>query len=227
MVRDPVILAMLAAPLLAATVLGRVVPHIASIVGDGAFQEAFNLRYVNNIRSFALLPGVVVYGVIGSFLILDEKDGGVIPFLRTLPGRPGWYILRRGWMLLLIYLAILGPTVLAGNLFHATPFRFVLSLLVDTAVLPVVYLAVAIIAENKVQGLAATKVINVLSLPPLLLIGIPDRWAWAVGVFPSGWGSLIRLHAATTGQALLAAAVGVVYAGTITLLLYRRISDTG
>ena len=48
-----------------------------------------------------------------------------------------------------------------------------------------------------------------------------------VGVFPSGWGSLIRLHAATTGQALVAAAIGVVYAGTITLLLYRRISDTG
>jgi fluoroquinolone transport system permease protein len=227
MVRDPVILAMFAAPLLAAGVLGRVVPHVATLFGDGAFREAFATRYIDHIRSFALLPGIVVYGVIGSFLILDEKDGGVTPFLRTVPGRPGWYILRRGWMLLLVHLAVLGPTVFAGNLFHATPFRFVLSLLVDAAVLPVVYLAVAIIAENKVQGLAITKVINLLSLPPLLMLVIPPGWAWAVGIFPSGWGSLIRLHAATAGQALLAAAAGIVYAGTITLLLYRRISDTG
>jgi fluoroquinolone transport system permease protein len=227
MVRDPVILAMFAAPLLAGIVLGRVIPHVVSLVAGAAFQETFAARYMDTIRSFALLPGVVVYGVIGAFLILDEKDGGVIPFLRTVPGRRGWYILRRGWLLLLVYLAILGPVVLAGNLFHATPFRFVLSLFVDAAVLPVVYLAVAIIAENKVQGLAATKVINLLSLPPILLLAIPEGWAWVVGIFPSGWGTLIRLHVSTSGQALAAAAAGVVYAGTITLLLYRRLSDAG
>ncbi|MDA3948362.1 MAG: hypothetical protein PF508_03965, partial [Spirochaeta sp.] len=224
MVRDPVILAMFFAPILAAVMLGRVIPHAVMALGDASVFRTLAGEHLDNLRSFALLPGVVIYGVVGAFLILDEKDGGVIPFLRTVPGRPGWYILRRGAMLLAIHLVMVAPAVAAGNLFHATSFRFVLSILVDAAILPIVYLAVSVIAENKVQGLAAAKVINLLTLPPLLLMAIPGKWAWTVGVFPSAWGSLIRLHASTPGEALVAAAVGVVYAGGVTVLLYRRVA---
>jgi hypothetical protein len=223
MVRDPVILAMFCAPILAAVMLGRVIPQAVDALGGESVLRPLAGEFLDNLRSFALLPGVVIYGVVGAFLILDEKDGGVIPFLKTVPGKPGWYILRRGTMLLAVHLVMIGPVVAAGNLFHATPFRFVLSVLVDVSILPIVYLSIAVIAENKVQGLAAAKVINLLTLPPLLLIAIPDRWAWIVGVFPSGWGSLIRLHASTPEQALVAAAAGVVYAGGITVLLYRRV----
>jgi hypothetical protein len=126
-------------------------------------------------------------------------------------------------MLLAIHLVMVAPVVAAGNLFHATAFPFVLSVLVDATILPIVYLTIAVIAENKVQGLAAAKVINLLTLPPLLLMAVPERWAWAVGVFPSAWGSLIRLHASTSGEAFAAAAAGVVYAGGITALLHRRV----
>jgi fluoroquinolone transport system permease protein len=226
MLRDPVVALMLAAPLLAAVVLGRIIPLAVTTLGGDSVLPALAGRFLDNVRSFALLLGVVMYGVVGAFLILDEKDGGVIPFLKTVPGRPGWYILRRGRMLLLLHLAMVVPTVVAGNLFHGTPFRFVLSVLVDAAILPVVYLAVAIIAENKVQGLAAAKIINLLTLPPLLLMAIPEGWAWAVGVFPSAWGSLIRLHASTPVEVAGAAVVGVVYGGTAAVLLYRRLTGT-
>ncbi len=216
MLRDPVVALMLAAPLLAAAVLGRVIPYAAPALAG----------VQDNIRSFALLLGVAIYGMVGAFLILDEKDGGVIPFLKTVPGKPGWYILRRGRMLLLLHLAIVVPTVMAGNLFHATPLQFLLSVIVDAAMLPVVYLAVAVIAENKVQGLAAAKIINILTLPPLLLIAIPDRWSWVVGVFPSAWGSLIRLHTSSNGRAVGAAVVGLTYGTIVTAVLYRRLTAT-
>ncbi|MFW5800805.1 MAG: hypothetical protein ACOCVC_02125 [Spirochaeta sp.] len=227
MLRDPIAIALLCAPLLASFMLGRVIPWLlspagpAAVVIPAAVGEGV-LRYIDHIRSFALLLSVVMYGMIGAFLMLDEKDGGVLPFLRTLPGRPGWYLLRRGGFLLLMYAVMLPFAVLAGDLYHGAPVAFLASLLLDAVVLPVTFLGISIIAANKVQGLAMAKICNVGILPPLLMIPLSGSWEWTVGIFPTAWGSLLRLQ---NPGAIPAAAVflcGAGYIGLIAVLLYRR-----
>ncbi len=84
------------------------------------------------------------------------------------------------------------PIVFTGKLYVGTPFRFALSLVVDSLVLPGVFLLVAGMAKNKVQGLALAKIVNILTVPPLLMIVVPERWVWVFAVIPSAWGTLIR-----------------------------------
>ncbi|TVR91453.1 MAG: hypothetical protein EA428_05885 [Spirochaetaceae bacterium] len=228
MLRDRVSMIILFAPLLAAAVLGRGLPWLLHGSGSGgaavlpAAVGAAVLPFMDNIRSFALLLGVLMYGMVGAFLILDEKDGGVLPFLRTLPGKPGWFILRRGRLLLLLHAVALLPTVLIGGLYHGDPLRFGLSLVVDAVALPAMFLAMGLLAANKVQGLAMAKILNLCTLPPLLLIALPGSWAWVVGIFPTAWGSLIRLSATGTTQVAIATLIGLVYTGGLVAVLYRK-----
>ncbi|MCA1753794.1 MAG: ABC transporter permease [Spirochaeta sp.] len=228
MLRDRVSMLILAAPLLAEAVLGRGLPwllHESVSGGAAALPAAVGaavLPFMDNIRSFALLLGVLMYGMVGAFLILDEKDGGGLPFLRTLPGKPGWFILRRGRLLLLLHAVALPATVLIGGLYHGGPLRFAVSLVVDAAALPAMFLAMGLLASNKVQGLAMAKVLNICTLPPLLLIALPDSWAWVVGIFPTAWGSLIRLSATGPTQVAVAALIGLVYTGGLVAVLYRK-----
>lgn len=228
MLRDRMTTLILVAPLLAAAVLGRGLPWLLrqGARGSGAVLPAAVgaavLPYMDHVRSFALLLGVLMYGMVGAFLILDEKDGGVLPFLRTLPGKRGWFILRRARLLLFLHAVALLPTVLIGGLYHSGPLRFGLSLVVDAVALPAMFLAMGLLAANKVQGLAMAKVLNICTLPPLLLIALPESWVWVLGIFPTAWGSLIRLSAGSTVEVAIAAAIGLVYTGGLVGALYHK-----
>lgn len=89
-------------------------------------------------------------------------------------------------------------------------------------ILPLVFLTLGTFAHNKVQGLAMAKVLNFLMLPPLLMIALPQRFHWLLGLIPSAWGSLMRLSAEDPLRVGLAAAAGTVYAVGLPALLYRR-----
>ena len=228
LLRDPTNALILLAPLLAALAIGRGIPLLltsepaAALLPDALLQSL--AAFMNNLRSFSLLLGVLMYGMLGGLLALDEKDAEVVPFLRTLPGRPGWFILRRSYLLLGLHLAMLPAVIVAGNLYHPQigTVRFVLSLLVDALSLPIMFLALALLAANKVQGLALAKVLNVFTLPPLLLAALPARFAWLVGVFPTAWGSIMRLAAPGPAGLAPATALGSLYAATLLLVLYRK-----
>ena len=227
LLRDPVHLMVLSGPLLAAVVLGSGVPWILSEGGPGAAfipasAAAAVLQWMDHVRSFVLLLGVLMYGMLGGLLILDEKDAGVVPFLRTSPGPRGWYLLRRCGTLLLIHGIALVAMIFIADLAHAAPVVFILSLLVDAMILPLVFLTLGTFAQNKVQGLAMAKVLNFVVLPPLLMIALPPRFHWLLGVIPTAWGSLMRLSAADPLQVGLAATTGTVYALGLLAVLYRR-----
>jgi hypothetical protein len=227
LVRDPITVIVVVAPLLAAVVLGRGLPWLlgpdtpfpARLSGIDA--EAL-LAWMDNVRSLVVVLTGFMYGMLGAFFILDEKDEGVLPFLHTLPGRPGWFILRRCRTLFVLYLMSIGPVVAAGNLVHGDPVVFAASLIVDALILPVTFLGMGILAKNKVQGLALAKVLNVCTLPPILIGALPGRWAWLAGFFPTAWGSLMRLSAQGSLQVIAAAAGGFVSCGAITWYLFRK-----
>ena len=228
LLRDRITAMVLCAPILAAAVLGRGIPAILSwAAGADALPTAVIAAVTagaNNLRSFSLLLGALMYGMVGGLLYLDEKDEGVLPFLRTLPGRRGWFILRRTALLIAIHTAALPLVILTGNLLHpgVGALRFALSLAADALVIPLMFLAMGLLAANKVQGLALAKVLNILCLSPLLLAAVPDRLSWILAVVPGAWGSVIRLGASAPLQFAGASVLGLASSATLLLLLYRR-----
>lgn len=231
LLRDRITALVLCAPILAAVVLGRGVPALLSWAAGADALPAGVIHAVSagmdNLRSFSLLLGALMYGMVGGLLYLDEKDEGVLPFLQTLPGRRGWHILRRSALLIALYIGALPLVILAGNLLHtghpgASMLRFALSLCADALVIPLMFLTMGLLAANKVQGLALAKVLNVLCLSPLLLAALPPRFTWLMAAVPGGWGSVIRLGALRPLQFAGATVLGLASSTTLLLLLYRR-----
>lgn len=225
LLRDPVSLALLAGPFMMAAVLGRGLPYLlqeALSVHVPQQIAAAILGAMDHVRSFALVVTALMYGMLGAFLFLDEKDEGVLPFLKTLPAGQGWYLLRRCGLLWLLFAVFLVPLIIAGDLLHAALPVFLVSLLIDALMLPLVFLGIGILAANKVQGLAMAKLFNVCCLPPLVIAVIPEPYSWLLGIFPTAWGSLLRLSASGFWQILMTAAAGFVYAGGCVYLLYRK-----
>ncbi len=227
LIRDPVTILLLAAPLLISVVLGRIIPWMAGpespfsavVPASGA---ALVLKGMDVLRSFALLLSPLMYGMIGALLFLDEKDAGVLPFLRTVPGPNGWFIMRRCRMLMMLYFLVMIPSVLLGGLMHGNVLVCIISLAVDALALPMIFLLMGILAQNKVQGLSFAKALNILCLPPVIIALLPGNWVWLAGLFPTGWGSLLRLEATGIGQVFTASAVGFLYSGAIAAYLFRK-----
>lgn len=225
LLRDPVSLALLLASLMMAVALGRGLPYL--LLGPLSPQlpphiAAAVLDAMDPVRSFALVVTALLYGMLGALLFLDEKDEGVLPFLKTLPAAQGWYLLRRCGLLWLLFAAFLLPLVLAADLLHAALPVFLVSLLLDALILPLVFLGIGTIAANKVQGLAMVKLVNLCCLPPLMIAVIPEPYSWLLGIFPTAWGSLLRLSATGFWQILMTAALGLLYASGCVYLLYRK-----
>lgn len=218
LLRDPMMRLIMLAPFPAALLLGRGMPLLLARFGVTAVTEG----HMDAVRSFVIILSALMYGMLGAFLILDEKDEGILPFLKTMPGRPGWYLLRRGLTLLALFAVLLVLLVPAGNLLHGSLPVFLLSLAVDAATVILAFLAMSVLARNKVQGLAIAKVLNISSLPPLFIAVLPGRAGLLAGVFPTAWGSIIRLRAETLPAALLLALPGLLYAAGVIALLYRR-----
>ena len=243
MLRDPVHAAILFAPIAAALVLGRVLPWLfapGGALNAPAATTASIQTAMSAVRSFTIILTVVMYGMLGGLLVLDEKDQNLMPVLRTMPGRRGWYLVRRGMTLAIACAVCLIAVVAAGGNpmpagFHSTELFgspgggfgragvLALSLLVDLASLPIVFLSLSVIATNKVQGLAVAKVLNLISLPPLVMLALAPEARWFLGLFPTAWGSLIRLNSGGNPVLVAGAAfIGLGYAAAITALLWRR-----
>jgi fluoroquinolone transport system permease protein len=232
LLRDPMMRLILVAPLLVALLLGRGLPFLmmtflegdlGSTTGNvGAIIATAVLTGMDAVRSFVILLSAIMYGMVGAFLVLDEKDEGIFPVLRTMPGRPGWYVLRRAAVLIVLYGLLLAILIPVGDLVHGGGIVFAVSMVVDAMLVVLAFLALSILAKNKVQGLAMAKVLNVCSLPPLLLMALPGRPGYLTGLLPSGWGTLMRLRADTPWEAAVLASGGIAYAGVLILLLYRR-----
>ena len=80
-------------------------------------------------------------------------------------------------------------------------------------------LLLPVIARNKVEGLALTKLINIASLAPLVAFA-PSPWRYIAGILPPYWvGELVwPLPASSIGLPVAAALGTVVHLATIALL---------
>ncbi|KPV49382.1 hypothetical protein SE17_32980, partial [Kouleothrix aurantiaca] len=88
---------------------------------------------------------------------------------------------------------------------------------------PLVALALACFAANKVQGLALMKAGSVLLAAPMAAMFVPGAWQYAFGVVPTFWpGPLYRLFQQGSALAWPLFAVALAYQMVLILALVRR-----
>ena len=212
-------------PMLLAAAALSLVPPIALFLGRGAMDPsalaAFGIAELSRylVPLVLLLPAVLIGWVTG-FLLLEERDEGTLLAVDVTPvGKAGFLGYRVGLAALSTFVLVLyaWPFVLADR-----PVTLVLmaGLLVAAST---VGFAVALpaIARNKVEGLAVTKLTNLLLLAPLLA-AIPSPLRFLGGVVPTFWlGELLGLSSVSPTPTWLALLLGLAITTTATAWLFQ------
>ena len=219
--RDPLLRLFLLVPVFMGLGVRVLLPQLAPLAQDwfGVDMAAYYPLWMSMI---ALAVPMIAGGLVG-FLLLDNRDDGVLQALRVTPLSLNGYFLYRS--LAPLGLGVLS-TLLVIPLAGLAPLSFPAALLVALAGAPfgtLTALYLAAFAENKVQGLALLKISGVLLLPPLAAYFLPANWQVLFWLAPSYWPMKVYwLLAAGAGGAPVWALVGFLYQFALCAWLLAR-----
>lgn len=188
--RDPMLAFATAMSLLPALAL-----HFAAGPMDAAALSAFGVASLSHcIVPLALMIPAVLIGWVTGFLLLEDRDEGTLLAIDVTPMGKTGFLAYRVTVTALLSAAI---TLYAWPLI--LPSATLATILSLAAIVAFNAIAAAVIlpaiARNKVEGLALTKLTNLLSVVPLLA-AIPSPWRYVAGIIPSYWvGELAGLSA--------------------------------
>jgi len=220
--RDPLLLYVGLAPLLAAVVGRFVVPFATDLLAPW-FDATPYLPLV--VATFVLLAPYLL-GLVAGLFVLEERDQRVIEALWTTPLTGRGYLAYRG-------VAVMGLSVVYA--FVAVPVLGVMPvplwLLVPVAAVAALWAAVAglllaTVASNTVEGVAVAKLFGVFLLVPLVAIPVvPEPLQFLAGVDPLYWpvkALVVGLADGPVAGVWLSLAAGVAVHGLAIALLVRR-----
>ena len=185
----------------------------------------FLAAYHPMIMMFGALQTAIIFGFFTSFIILDEKDENVMQVIRILPVSTGWFIANR--LLFSALFSALGAFLMIrlGGLADPGMRASVLLALQYGLSAPFIALVIATYAQNKIEGMAFFKGVDLVLLIPMLSFLVPGALKYIFGVIPMFW--TYRLYdAALKGEPVSALFLaGLAAYGLALYLLFRQFNE--
>ncbi|MEN8203523.1 MAG: hypothetical protein ABFS28_13075 [Bacteroidota bacterium] len=217
---DPMLILIMAVPFILWALMQFLVPWITVLVIE---QWDLDLSpYYRQAGTFFLMLIPMMMGMVYGFVLLDERDGGIITAIAVTPtGKTGYLKLRLGIPLVFSMLFILLFVLLldlSGNLnmLQLIP----LSMVISSQAL-VLLLFLGAFADNKVMGLAISKGFGVLLLGPMLDYVLPSPFEWIGAYSPMFWASRALL-ASTDSYFWLYLCIATGFHGLLIWILFRK-----
>lgn len=201
-------------------------PAIEPLIANRFHFDLFPYRLL--VVCFLSMIPSMLFGMIYGFIILDERDEDIIEFISITPlGQDGYLnyklqmpaMLSAGFFLLLIY----GTDLVEINPLHT----ILLSALVAIeAAIGTLFLVA--FSENKVEGLAFSKLMGILyiAVPMVFLWNSP--WHWITAPLPPFWIAKAMIHS-QNGSSLVWLDIGVgfcVHFAALLILIKAFLSRT-
>lgn len=165
-------------------------------------------------------------GLVIGFLLLDQRDDGTLTALQVTPlSLNGYLVYRLTTPMLVSIVMTLAAAPLSGVVDVGV------GMLVATAVsaaplAPIFALLLAVLAQNKVQGFALTKVSGLILIPPLIAYFVTTPWQILLGLFPTFWPAMALWSAQAGDPAFwFYWSAGLVYQLIVLTLLTRRFNQ--
>lgn len=182
-IRERILVLFMILPMFITLLFRWIVPWVSKLV-----MPYFDLiPFYGLIGASLLLITPMMMGTVIGFLLLDERDEGVLMSLIVTPLAKDGYIFYR----------VLFPTVvsflyclLVVSFTHFIRVPFIALLAASfTASLeaPLIALYMAVFATNKVEGLALSKMTGIGILAPIAGYFIASPWKYIVGIIPFFW----------------------------------------
>ena len=135
---------------------------------------------------YAMLERSLTRVLIG-FLLLDERDENTLTALLVTPLPIGAYLAYRITLPLILGFVVTCVTYPLVGLAPISAVDLVVVAGLVSLGAPGAALFLAVFAENKITGLAFTKVLNAIGLIPVLAYFIQSDWQLLAGVLPAYW----------------------------------------
>lgn len=217
---DPMLILSMMVPFILWALMQWLFPILEQVVLD---QWSVDIRpYYRQAGTFFMMLIPMMMGMVYGFILLDERDGGMITAISVTPtGKSGYLKLRMGIPLLLsfvfiiLFLLVLRLTGSLGILQ-----LIVLALLVSSQSL-ILLLVLGAFADNKVMGLAISKGFGILLIGPLLDYALPSPFNWTGAYSPLFWASR-SLMADSPGSFWLYAGITFLFHLLLIWILFRK-----
>ncbi len=144
--------------------------------------------YTTSVAVFLLPVIPMMFGMSYGFILLDERDGGIITALSVTPlGKSGYLKLRLGIPVTFSFLAMLTYCFLLHLNEQTGIPRLLTVCFLFSFTSPLMLLFLGAFSANKVEGMALTKVFGLLLLAIPIDLFVPAPWNWIGAYSPLFW----------------------------------------
>lgn len=177
--------------------------------------------YKHVIVMWACLQSATLFGFVYGFLVLEEKEENLLGVLRISPIKTAQLILARQSVGLAISTLINFSILQWGgilNLGFGVNFFIALQM---ALMAPFLMLLLANFTKNRIEGLAAMKIFNILLIAPALMYFLPYEALHALAIVPTYW-SYRAIEWSYLEQLYWPISLGFMYYGLCLALLNYR-----
>ncbi|OCL26462.1 hypothetical protein U472_10720 [Orenia metallireducens] len=181
-IREIMLIYIMSGPIILATLIRYGVP----ILRERFIEKVDLVNYYPLITGYFILFVPILIGMVSGFLLLDERDEGVVQALVLTPLSKRGYIIYRIFMpmlISLIYILILTPFL---GLVEVPVLNLIVVALLSMFESPITALFLTVFAGNKVEGLAFSKGLGLFMMAPLARL-IESRWTVLARLIPFYW----------------------------------------
>ena len=217
---DPMLMLSMAVPFILWALMQFLFPWVIAQVRAQWDLDLSPYYRLAGIFFLMLIP--MMMGMVYGFILLDERDGGIITAISVTPtGKTGYLKLRMGIPTILSFIFILLFLLLLDlrgsmNLLQL----LVISVIISGQAL-ILLLFLGAFAENKVMGMAISKAFGILLIGPLLDYILPSPLNWSGAYSPLFWAGR-SLLAGTDTSFWLYAAITFLFQSLLLWILFTK-----
>ena len=183
--RDSMMMVIFVSPLIMGLGVRIIIPYI--------FEQILNFlkfdftQYMTGIAGFLLQIPPLMYGMVAGFIILDERDDGVLQYLTVTP------LSRTGYLVYRISMPAIAGTVASAlfllicDLVQYFTFRLLPLFFLAALGAPLVSLLLASFAHDKVEALTLAKAASFILIPGFVVFFTDSPLQFLCGITPSFW----------------------------------------
>ncbi|QTD43114.1 hypothetical protein [Sporosarcina sp. Te-1] len=182
---DPMLLLAFIGPLILI-----VVYHTGIPVGLSILESQFNVDmrlYEKLVFLVFLFMLPLITGMLGGFLMLEEKESQLITYYSITPlGQKGYVLFRLTVPFLITFVSVL--LFMKFSHFSSMPIIwFIFTAIITSMLAPLISLFLASFATTRVDGFALSKMSSLLIVAPFILFLVPSGMQWIGGVLLTFW----------------------------------------
>lgn len=179
--RDPMLLMTMIGPFVLGLAFRYGVPAVETWLSVPLSGHAVFLMSV----TLAVIPAMI--GMLVGFMLLEERDEDVLAFLAVTPLSKTGYLWYRMSMPVVVSFLLSFVVLWITGLVPPSFFKMIPVVGMLALEAPIIALMMAVLAGNKVEGLAVSKVSGVLLMAPVAAYFLDGGWQYIGGVLPTFW----------------------------------------